>query len=257
MVTKSYFTKQDYGNQTIKKLDYELKVSPALPDGVTINVPLYISVNDSMSQPGSATTVYSPVLYSGTSTVSPTSNSLTSTKVDKANKYSYRYPYSTIQKNYSVQYPTITLKKGLTVSGTVTSTITKISGGTSNVCTSFKIKNIGSTSQEYTWVNCTGGTENNTTTGSGENFKVGAGQTVQLCARSVTPVPSYVLSSLVITTDGTLPCSSAIVDANEIISVGFNGPSITNNCTLLKVLTPQNLQLYNTLYEQYFSGASQ
>ena len=257
LVTKSYFTKQDYGNQTIKKLDYELKVSPALPDGVTINVPLYVSVNDSMSQPGSATTVYSPVLYSGTSTVSPTSNSLTSTKVDKANKYSYRYPYSTIQKNYSVQYPTITLKKGLTVSGTVTSTITKISGGTSNVCTSFKIKNIGSTSQEYTWVNCTGGTENNTTTGSGENFKVGAGQTVQLCARSVTPVPSYVLSSLVITTDGTLPCSSAIVDANEIISVGFNGPSITNNCTLLKVLTPQNLQLYNTLYEQYFSGASQ
>ena len=257
LVTKSYFTKQDYGNQTIKKLDYELKVSPALPDGVTINVPLYISVNDSMSQPGSATTVYSPVLYSGTSTVSPTSNSLTSTKVDKANQYSYRYPYSTIQKNYSVQYPTITLRKGLTVSGTVTSTITKISGGTSNVCTSFKIKNIGSTSQEYTWVNCTGGTENNTTTGSGENFKVGAGQTVQLCARSVTPVPSYVLSSLVITTDGTLPCSSAIVDANEIISVGFNGPSITNNCTLLKVLTPQNLQLYNTLYEQYFSGASQ
>ena len=257
LVTKSYFTKQDYGNQTIKKLDYELKVSPALPDGVTINVPLYVSVNDSMSQPGSATTVYSPVLYSGTSTVSPTSNSLTSTKVDKANQYSYRYPYSTIQKNYSVQYPTITLRKGLTVSGTVTSTITKISGGTSNVCTSFKIKNIGSTSQEYTWVNCTGGTENNTTTGSGENFKVGAGQTVQLCARSVTPVPSYVLSSLVITTDGTLPCSSAIVDANEIISVGFNGPSITNNCTLLKVLTPQNLQLYNTLYEQYFSGASQ
>jgi hypothetical protein len=148
-------------------------------------------------------------------------------------------------------------KKGLTVSGTVVSTITKISGGTSNVCTSYKIKNIGSTSQDYTWVNCTGGTENNTTTGSGENFKVGAGQSVQLCALSVTPVPSNVVSSLVITTDGTLPCSSAIVDASEIISVGFNGPSISNNCTLLKVLTPQTTQLYNTLYEQYDGSSSQ
>jgi hypothetical protein len=255
--TKSYWTKQDYGNQTIKKLDYNIKVSPELPEGVTINLPLYVSVNDSMSQPGSATTVYSPVLYSGTSTVSPTSNSLTSTQVIKPNFFTYRYPYLTIRKNYNVVYPTVTLRKGLTVSGTVTSTITKISGGTSNVCTSFKIKNIGSTNQEYTWVNCTGGTENSTTTGSGQNFKVFPGQTVQLCARSVTPFPSNVLSSLVITTDGTLPCSSAIVDAYENVTVGFNGPSITNNCTLLKVLTPQSNQLYNTLYQQYDGSSSQ
>ena len=252
LVTKSYFTKQDYGNQTIKKLDYELKVSPALPDGVTINVPLYISVNDSMSQPGSATTVYSPVLYSGTSTVSPTSNSLTSTKVDKANQYSYRYPYSTIQKNYSVQYPTITLKKGLTVSGTVTSTITKISNGTPTCsCSSFLIKNPDNINTwYYDWVNCTGGTES--------NYIVLPGQSVSICACSVSK-PAFPFNSPIIITSGagSLNCGGAIVDASEIISVGFNGPSITNNCTLLKVLTPQTLQLYNTLYEQYFSGASQ
>ena len=252
LVTKSYFTKQDYGNQTIKKLDYELKVSPALPDGVTINVPLYVSVNDSMSQPGSATTVYSPVLYSGTSTVSPTSNSLTSTKVDKANQYSYRYPYSTIQKNYSVQYPTITLKKGLTVSGTVTSTITKISNGTPTCsCSSFLIKNPDNINTwYYDWVNCTGGTES--------NYIVLPGQSVSICACSVSK-PAFPVNSPIIITSGagSLNCGGAIVDASEIISVGFNGPSITNNCTLLKVLTPQTLQLYNTLYEQYFSGASQ
>jgi hypothetical protein len=185
LVTKSYWTKQDYGNQTIKKLDYELKVSPALPDGVTIDVPLFVSVKDSMLQPGSATTVYTPVLYSGTSTVSPTSNSLTSSQVTKANQYSYRYPYSTIQKNYSVQYPTVTLKKGLTVSGTVTSTITKINDGTSSCCQPIEIENIGTTVQYYTWVNCTGGTENSTTTGSGNNYSVNPGQKVNICACSV------------------------------------------------------------------------
>jgi len=40
------------------------------------------------------------------------------------------------------------------------------------------------------------------------------------------------------------------VDANEKVNVGFNGPSISNNCTLLKVLTPQTEQLINTLYQQ-------
>jgi hypothetical protein len=255
LVTKSYWTKQDYGNQTIKKLDYELKVSPALPDGVTIDVPLFVSVKDSMLQPGSATTVYTPVLYSGTSTVSPTSNSLTSSQVTKANQYSYRYPYSTIQKNYSVQYPTVTLKKGLTVSGTVTSTITKINDGTSSCCQPIEIENIGTTVQYYTWVNCTGGTENSTTTGSGNNYSVNPGQKVNICACSVSTYPPYQISSLTIN-PGTLPCSSAVVDAYEFITVGFNGPSITNNCSALKVLTPQTDQLINTLYQQYY-GVSQ
>ena len=249
---KSYFTKQDYGNQTIKKLDYIIKVSPELPDGVIINVPLYISVNDSMSQPGSATTVYTPVLYSGTSTVSPTSNSLTSTKVDKANQYSYRYPYSTIQKNYSVQYPTITLKKGLTVSGTVTSTITKISNGTPICsCSSFLIKNPDNINTwYYDWVNCTGGTES--------NYIVLPGQSVSICACSVSK-PTFPFNSPIIITSGagSLNCGGAIVDAYMVLSAGFNGPSISNNCTLLKVLTPQTAQLYNTLYEQYDGSSSQ
>jgi len=251
LVTKSYWTKQDYGNQTIKKLDYELKVSPALPDGVTIDVPLFVSVNDTMLQPGSATTVYTPVLYSGTSTVSPTSNSLTSSQVTKASQYTYRYPYSTIQKTYSVQYPTVTLKKGLTVSGTVTSTITKINDGTSSCCQPFEIENIGTTVQYYTWVNCTGGTENSTTTGSGGNYNVNPGQKINICACSVSTYPPSQISSLTIN-QGTLPCSSAVVDAYEYITVGFNGPSITNNCSALKVLTPQTDQLINTLYQQYY-----
>lgn len=241
--TKSYFTKEDYGNQVIKKLDYEIKVSPPLPDGITIDVPLFLSVNNTTAEPGSATTVYTPTLYSGITTVSPTSNSLTSTNITIPSPYSFRYPYTTTQKTFSVVYPTVTLKKGLTVSGTVTSTVTKISSGSSTPCLPFQIENIGSTVQFYTWVNCTGGTEN--------GYSVQPGQKVNVCARGVSTLPPGGLSTLVITT-GTLPCSSAIVDANQNITVGFNGPSITNNCTLLKVLTPQTNQLINTLYEQYF-----
>jgi hypothetical protein len=194
-----------------------------------------------MSNPGSATTVYTPVLYSGTSTVSPTSNSLTSTQVNKAPTYTSRYPYSTINKTYSVQYPTITVKKGLIVSGTVTSTITKISNGTSTcTCSSYFIENLGLNTLTYNWVNCTGGTEN--------NYNLFGGQSVSVCACSVTK-PSG--SQLIITKDaGSLNCGSAIVDANEKVTVGFNGPSISNNCTLLKVLTPQTEQLINTLYQQ-------
>jgi len=251
LTTKSYWTKQDYGNQTTKKLDYELKVSPALPDGVTINVPLVVSVKDSMSQPGSATTVYTPVLYSGTSTVSPTSNSVTSTQVTQSNKYSYRYPYSTTQKVYSVQYPTITLKKDLTVSGTVTSTITKVSNGTPTCsCSSYFIQNPDNINTwSYTWINCTGGTE------TGDVF---GGQSVSVCACSVSK-PAFPFNNPLIITSGTgsLDCGSAIVDAFMSISAGFNGPSISNNCTLLKVLTPQTDQLINTVYEQYYSGVGQ
>jgi hypothetical protein len=242
---KSYFTKQDYGNQTIKKLDYIIKVSPELPDGVTINVPLTISVNDSMSQPGSATTVYSPVLYSGTSTVSPTSNSLTSTQVIVPSPYFYNYPYPTINKTYSVQYPTITLKKGLTVSGTVTSTITKINNGTStSPCSSYFIENPDKINNGYfNWVNCTGGTET--------GYFIFGGQSVSICARSVSKSSLQLNNPLIITSDaGSLDCGSALVDANEKVNVGFNGPSISNNCTLLKVLTPQTEQLINTLYQQ-------
>jgi len=242
---KSYFTKQDYGNQTIKKLDYIIKVSPELPDGVTINVPLTISVNDSMSQPGSATTVYSPVLYSGTSTVSPTSNSLTSTQVIVPSPYFYNYPYPTINKTYSVQYPTITLKKGLTVSGTVTSTITKINNGTStSPCSSYFIENPDKINNGYfNWVNCTGGTET--------GYFISGGQSVSICARSVSKSSLQLNNPLIITSDaGSLDCGSALVDANEKVNVGFNGPSISNNCTLLKVLTPQTEQLINTLYQQ-------
>jgi hypothetical protein len=245
--TKSSTSKEDYGNQVIKNLDYELKVSPPLPDGITIDVPLFISVNNTTAEPGSATTVYTPVLYSGTSTISPTSNSLTSTNITVPSPYSFRYPYTTTQKTFSVLYPTVTLKKGLTVSGTVISTVTKISSGSSTPCSPFEIENIGSTVQFYTWVNCTGGTEN--------GYNVQPGQKVNICARGVSTLPPGGLSTLVITT-GTLPCSSAIVDANQNVTVGFNGPSITNNCTLLKVLTPQTNQLINTLYEQYY-GPSQ
>lgn len=248
--TKSYFTKQDYGNQTIKVLEYLVKVNPELPDGTTISIPLNLSVQDVMIQPGSATTVYSPFLYSGTTTVSPTSNTLISTQVTKPFPYNFRYPYDTISKNFSVKYPVITLKKGLTVSGMVTSTITKINSGSSfcTTCLPFEIENIGKDVQFYSWINCTGGTES--------QYSVSAGQKVNICACSVSTFPSGVFSTLTITS-GTLACSSAIIDASQNVAVGFEGPSINNTCTLLRVLTPQSNQIYNTLYQINSGGVVQ
>lgn len=251
--TKQVYTTQNWGTQTVKKLEYVVNVSPPLPDGVTINLPLIISVDASMIEPGSATTVYTPTLYSGGTAISPTSNTLISTVVTKSNVYSYRYPYSTIQKKYSVSYPNITIKKGLTVSGTVISTITKVSDGLSSCCQPFRIENAGTNTQYYTWKNCTGGTENSSTTGSGGNFAVYAGQVVNLCACSVTPLTFGSPTSLIISQNGTLPCNTAVVDAYISLSVGFNGPSISNGCSTLQVLTPPNNQSYSQLYQPYYN----
>jgi hypothetical protein len=137
------------------------------------------------------------------------------------------------------------LKKGLTVSGTVTSTITKINNGTStSPCSSFFIENPDKINNGYfDWVNCTGGTET--------GYFLYGGQSVSICARSVSKSSLQLNNQLIITSGaGSLDCGAAIVDANEKITVGFNGPSISDNCTLFKVLTPQTEQLINTLYQQ-------
>lgn len=253
--TKQYYTTQNWGTQTIKKLDYIVKVSPPLPDGVTIDVPLILSIDTRMLQPGSASTVYTPTLFSGGTSISPASNVLTSTNIIKPVFYEYRYPYPTIDKKYSIAYPTIKLVKGLTVSGSLESNITKISSPPSSCCQPLEIENIGTVDHFYTWVNCTGGTENNVTNPSGGNFRVFPGQKVNLCACSVTPLAQSV-NSLVIRA-GKLPCSSAVVDAYMYASVGFNGASISNGCVSMVVQTPSPNQSNTQLYQPSYSGPAQ
>ena len=139
----------------------------------------------------------------------------------------------------------IKLTSNNTISGNVITAITKISGGTQS-CSSKSVYNPTNSVKYYSWVNCTGGTET--------GYTVSPNQTVEICANSVTPLP--ILGQGLIVGDGNLNCSDAITDGKISVSVGFNGPSISNDCSVLIVQTPQPQQLYSQLYSPIYYGNS-
>lgn len=254
---KSSNTLTNYGSQVNSKLEYQINVTPALPDGVEITVPINVSVLKLLYSPGITTVTYTPTFYSGGTTVSPTSNNLTATNVVAPNPYSYRYPYAYTSTTYNVLYNNVVLKKGLVVSGAVTTQITKVSDGTPICnCIPYLIENPSNTTQYYTWTNCTGGTE----TGLG-GYKVAAGQKTSICACSVRKgtAPLYNNgNSLIITEDsGTINCSGAVTDGSVTVSAGFGAPSINGSCVSLRLQTPQQSQLYSQLYQFFGSGIGQ
>jgi len=241
--TKQVNTQLNYGTQVKSSLEYSVNVTPSLPAGVVINVPLVISVLESTSKPGLTTVSYTPTLFSGTTSVSPSTTGLTNTQVITPNPYNYNYPYPTTRNTYSVKYSTLTLRSGVTLSGKVDTVITKVSGGT-QTCSAKSIYNPTTTTKYYNWVNCTGGTET--------NYLVYPDQTVEICANSVTP--NAITGKGLIVGDGVLNCSSAITDGSVQVSVGFDGPSINNGCSTLVVQTPPSQQLYNQLYQPQYQG---
>jgi hypothetical protein len=241
--TKQVDTQLNYGTQVNSRLDYVVNVTPSLPDGVEINVPLLIGVQESTSTPGQTTVTYTPSLYSGGTLVTGLT-ALTNTLVVVPNPYTYLYPYLTTNKTYSVKYDSLVLKKGLVISGSVTTSITKVSSGSQTGCNAKEVYNAANTTKYYSWVNCTGGTES--------NYLLFAGQTAQICARSVSPNSSSNVSypgDGIIVSDGTLSCGSAVTNGNITVTAGFNGPSISNGCSLLQVLTPPSSQLKSQLYQ--------
>jgi hypothetical protein len=138
----------------------------------------------------------------------------------------------------------LVLKKGLVISGSVTTSITKVSSGSQTGCNAKEVYNAANTTKYYSWVNCTGGTES--------NYLLFAGQTAQICARSVSPNSSSNVSypgDGIIVSDGTLSCGSAVTNGNITVTAGFNGPSISNGCSLLQVLTSPSSQLKSQLYQ--------
>jgi len=238
-------TQLNYGTQVKSKLDYVVKVTPSLPSGVTINVPIYISVLEDTSKPGLTNIIHTPSTYSGTTLISPTVSALTNTQTIVPSPFAYNYPYPTTRKTYSIQYSNIELTSNNTISGNVITAITKISGGTQS-CSSKSVYNPTNSVKYYSWVNCTGGTET--------GYTVSPNQTVEICANSVTPLP--ILGQGLIVGDGNLNCSDAITDGKISVSVGFNGPSISNDCSVLIVQTPQPQQLYSQLYSPIYYGNS-
>lgn len=246
--TKQVNTQLNYGTQVSSSLEYVVNVTPSLPDGVEISVPLLISVQEVTTQPGVTTVSYTPTLSSGSTSVSGLT-ALTSNLVTQPGPYTIYYPYPRTTNNYSVNYNSLVLKKGLTISGKVDTTITKVSDGSQTGCNAKSIYNPTTTTKYYRWVNCSGGTE--------IDYLVYPEQTVQICARSVTPNPSSNISrpgTGLIVDDGTLNCGGAVTDGNVRVSVGFNGPSMSDDCSLLQVQTPISQQLYSQLYQPQYQG---
>lgn len=241
---KNVDTQTDYGTQVGKTLQYFVNVSPTLPDGTEITIPLSVSVKKVISSPGETTVTYTPYLYSGSTSVSPTSNTLTSTQITKPNPYNFNYPYESTAYTYNVSYTPIVLKKGLTVSGYVSTLITKVSEGTSTCnCTSYLIENPSNTVQYYRWTNCTGGTET--------GYFLEGGQKISICACEVfkgSTSTSNNGNSLIITSGGgTLNCSAAVTNGTiEVYSV-VGAASINGNCSATTIQTPSG-GLYSALY---------
>lgn len=239
-------TQTNYGVQVGDRLDYFINVTPPLPDGVEITVPINVSFQKTLYNPGATTVTYTPSFYSGGTTVSPTSNSLTKTNVYSENPYSYRYPYNYTSYTYNVLYNNIKLKKGLVVSGSLITEITKVSDGTPSCsCSSYYIENPSNTTQYYSWTNCTGGTET--------SYNLSAGQNVSICACSVrkgTPPTYNDGNSLIITRDaGSLNCAGAVTDGKLVAGASFGPSTVSGSCVALRVQTPQPQQLFSQLYQ--------
>jgi len=246
---KKVDTELNYGTKVSFNYEYVVKVTPELPDGVEINVPLVLSATENTTQPGQTTVTFTPTLYSGTTaiTTSPTLNS--STVIAQTPYNNIYYPYPREQKIYGLNYSAVTLKKGLTISGKVESSITKVSSGSQTGCNAKRIENLANATRFYRWINCTGGTEN--------NYRLNAGESVEICARQVTIGgtlgESIQPGSGIVVTDGTIQCGNAVTDGELSLSIGINGPSINDSCSLLQLVTT-NTQKRGQLYQNNLYG---
>lgn len=245
---KKVDTELNYGTKVSFRYEYVVKVTPELPDGVEITVPLLLSATEDTTQPGQTDVTFTPTLYSGTTaiTTSPTLNQTINIVQSPYNNIYYPYPRT--QKKYGLNYTSVVLKKGVTISGKVESSITKVSSGSQVGCNAKKVENAADARRYYRWTNCTGGTEN--------NYILDPGQSVEICARQVliggtNPLTQSGLG--IIISDGSLQCGSAVTDGKLELSIGINGPSINDDCSLLQLVTT-NTKKTGQLYENNIYG---
>lgn len=247
-----------YGSQVGNRLKYYIKVTPELPLGTEITVPINVSVQTTSYRPGQTNVTYTPFFTSGGTSISPTTNSQTSVNIYKNYYFANNYPYDYTARTYNVLYDNVKLKKDLVVSGYVDTSITKVADEISSCCSPFTVYNPSSTIQYYNWTNCTGGTENSASVGIVDGFKVSPGQTVSLCACSVRKGNTSGATngaSLIITQNAGPKTCSPLTDGNIQVSAGFGAPSINGACNSLRVQTPGKSQLYSQLY--LFTGGNQ
>ena len=233
----NYQTINDYGNQVTGRMDYNINVSPALPDGVELTVPIKLSISKQEWAPGKTQVTYTPTFSSGGTSVTPSSTTSTNT-IYKFPYDGYGYPWGYTGTTYDVSYNSLVLKKGLNLSGSVLTSITKISDGTPTCsCTSYTFENPTLVTTTYVYKNCTGGTETHTLAG---------GATRSVCGCSVVSAGSNIVTS----DTGGIECGNAITDGNILITPSFGSCSINTDCSYLRVQNPG--VLYGSqLYENF------
>lgn len=241
METTNIDTTTAYGTKVTGRLDYKIKVTPDLPDGVEVTLPIRISINEQEWGPGVTEVTYSPSFYSGGTSVSPTSTT-TNVKLVQPPFYNYGYPWPYTATTNDVQYSNLVLKKGLILTGSVATSITKLSDYSSTCsCISHTFENPSQFTLTYSYKNCTGGTETN---------QLAAGATVSVCACSVVSAGG----TIVTTNTNYIECGSAITDGNIVITPSFGACSINVDCSYLKVQNP-NGAVYGSQLYQLFSRA--
>lgn len=228
-------TQLNYGNKVTARLDYIVNVTPELPDGVSINVPLVITEIATPYSPGTTLVSLVSKLYSGSTLVAPSTSALTNTLATNRTDTNCTSFQSTAY-TYSVNYNTLKLTKGMTISGTVTSSITKSGTTSSAQCYNFRLYNPG-----YNWVS---GVEYVDCAGTSKTTALAPEASKTICAQSVNinSGAGYFTS----TNTGSCGCAT---NGNAKATVGFNSPSMNDTCSVLQVQTPPTNQLYSQLYQ--------
>lgn len=244
--TKQYYTTQNWGVQTVKRMDYEVVVNPPLPEGLTIKTPLSITLSSDSYAPGKTNINFVTNLYSGGSEVVYSSSGLTTsgtTKRTETNCTSYSYTSNT----YSVQYNDIVLTKDLTVSGSVISTIT-MSAKTDTV-SGCDCVNITATNTGYNWIPEVSYIDCSNTL---KKFALApeSSKTVCGCKGKVTGITATISYGFY------SDACKCLTNGTSRASVNFNGTQMSGCATLIEQ-TPQSNQFSSTLYQITSSNNTQ
>jgi hypothetical protein len=241
LITNQIDTQTNYGFQVDSKLEYKLEVTPELPEGVEISIPFQINVRKLISTPGQTDISYTSTLYSGGTVITPETNSLTNTNIREFPWFESRHPWTDTTQTYAIIYRPLVLKKGLTISGTVNTSIVKISDGLSQNCAgSRNVTNPYNNTRSFLFTNCTGGT----TTGI-----VNPGESIDFCQKGA--IPSGVILTPVSNLElrpGNMNCSN-ITNGNIRVGVApISAGLINSSCGTLRIIGAGEFQLYSQLY---------
>ena len=239
IITNQVDTQTNYGTQVDSRLEFKLEITPELPEGLEISIPLQLNVVKVTSTPGQTDITYTPTLYSGGTLITPESNTLTNTRFTEFPWYDSRHPWKDTQRTYAVVYRPLVLKKGLTISGTVNTSIVKVSDGSAQNCAgSRNVYNPTNDTRPVQFTNCTGGTSDGV---------ILPKESIDFCQKQ--PIPSgLIIVNMLEFRPAFMNCTNI---TNGNIRVGVTPVTvglINSTCGTLRVNGAGQYQLYSQLY---------